>query len=323
MRVADIGGGFGGFAGLALALPEARRGCRASPSPAAIALAAKTPNVCHVDDLTGTYDLLIATDVFEHVGDPISLAATSSTHLRIGGHFLIANCFSPVIACHLPQLFHFSFGWDQVMRSMGLDPLQFIQYARVFRRTGDLNPNKALRAAALAKRVSPFVHLLPKGRIRFGRALSSYFFISGLEGTPSKLFGYNGGATCCLPNSPFTPNTGIDSQMLVNVLHWRLDCYRPFTKLARALPAPNLSIPYCFIEQVIQLFILLLLSHRSGPTSLMLLMLIWSLRGFRQRCFLYPISVISKPLVWTLRHVGLLWSRALHHRSPLARRIFS
>ena len=35
----------------------------------------------------------------------------------------MANCFSPVIACHLPQLFYLSYGWDFLMPSVGLRPL--------------------------------------------------------------------------------------------------------------------------------------------------------------------------------------------------------
>jgi len=80
------------------------------PHPAAVALAEETPNVRYVSELTGEYDLLIATDVYEHVPDPISLAFSTASHLSIGGRYLIANCFSPVIACHLPQLFHLSIG---------------------------------------------------------------------------------------------------------------------------------------------------------------------------------------------------------------------
>ena len=52
---------------------------------------------------------MIATDVFEHVPDPVALAAKTANHLRIGCHYLIANCFFPVIA-RLPQLLHF-FNW--------------------------------------------------------------------------------------------------------------------------------------------------------------------------------------------------------------------
>jgi hypothetical protein len=172
-RVADYGGGFGGLARLlGTALPEAEvEVVEPHPHPAAIALAAKTPNVRYVSELSGSYDLLIATDVFEHVPDPIGLATTNASHLRIGGTYLMANCFDPVILCHLPQLFHLSIGWDQAMWAMGLQPRDKVQYGRSYERTGELNEEAARRAEAFARRVYPWVKQFPKGRTRVGAAL--------------------------------------------------------------------------------------------------------------------------------------------------------
>ena len=75
-RVADFGGGFGGLARfIGEALPNAQvEVVDPHPHPAAIALAADTPNVRFVPELTGEYDILIATDVFEHV--PVSNSPT-------------------------------------------------------------------------------------------------------------------------------------------------------------------------------------------------------------------------------------------------------
>ena len=173
IRVADFGGGFGGLARfIGAALPQASvEVVEPHPHPAAIALASDTPNVRFVPELKGEYDLLIATDVFEHVPDPIALAASTASHLHIGGRYLIANCFAPVIACHLPQLFHLSIGWDQAMRAMGLQPLEAVQYGRAYARSGDLDEQASRRAEALSRRVYPWVQFLPKGRSRVGRAL--------------------------------------------------------------------------------------------------------------------------------------------------------
>ena len=98
--MADFGGGFGGLARfIGAALPQASVDVvEPHPHPATIALAADTPNVRFVPELSGDYDLLIATDVFEHVPNPIALAASTASHLRVGGSYLIANCFAPVIA---------------------------------------------------------------------------------------------------------------------------------------------------------------------------------------------------------------------------------
>ena len=172
-RVADFGGGFGGLARfIGAALPKASvEVVDPHPHPAAIALAEATPNVRFVPELVGEYDLLIATDVFEHVPDPISLVASTATHLRIGGYYLIANCFYPVIACHLPQLFHLSIGWDHVMQAMGFKLHSKVQYGRVYERIGELNKHAARRAESLPRRVYSLVKYLPKGRSSVGRTL--------------------------------------------------------------------------------------------------------------------------------------------------------
>ena len=67
---------------------------------------------------------------FTNVPDPIGLAVTTAAHLRIGGTYFMANCFQPVIACHLPQLNHLSIGWDHVMSAMGMIPRDKIRYGR-------------------------------------------------------------------------------------------------------------------------------------------------------------------------------------------------
>ena len=172
-RVADYGGGFGGLARLlGAALPEAQvEVVEPHPHAAAIALAAETPNVRYVSELSGSYDLLVATDVFEHVPDPIGLAAATAAHLPIGGTYLMANCFAPVIACHLPQLFHLSIGWDQAMRAMGLQPREIVQYGRAYERTGQLSEKAARRAESLAGGVYPWVKPLPRGRAQAGAVL--------------------------------------------------------------------------------------------------------------------------------------------------------
>ena len=172
-RVADFGGGFGSLARqLGIAMPDA---CvevvEPHPHPAAIALAAKMPNVRYVPELTGSYDLLIATDVFEHVGDPLGLAASTAEHLRIGGTYFMANCFEPLIACHLRQHLHFSIGWDECMRSSGLQPMEKVKYGRAFKYNGKFDVQAAHRAEELASRLYSWVKPLPKGRARLGRAL--------------------------------------------------------------------------------------------------------------------------------------------------------
>jgi hypothetical protein len=138
-------------------------------------MASNTPNVRFVPALTGEYDLMIATDVFEHVPDPIGLCAETASHLKVGGQYLIANCFAPVIKCHLPQLFHLEYGWDFSMKQMGLAPAEQVQYGRIYRRTGMLDVAAARKLAERARQIHPLIRHLPRGRARLGAILTKLF----------------------------------------------------------------------------------------------------------------------------------------------------
>jgi hypothetical protein len=179
-RVADFGGGFGGLARMiGKALPNTKiEVVDPHPHPAAIALAAETLNVRFVSELTGTYDVLIATDVFEHVPDPIGLVADTAKHLHIGGHYLIANCFLPVILCHLPQNFHFNSSWDLVMKELGLVPEVKVGYGRSFMRQQKINVINARQAAKCGQKFYLLISWLPRGRARVGAFLIKLFYKS-------------------------------------------------------------------------------------------------------------------------------------------------
>lgn len=172
-RVADFGGGFGGLARMiGGALPNTQvEVVDPHPHPAAIALAARTPNVRFVPNLTHEYDILIATDVFEHVPDPVGLTAETAAHLRKNGKYLIANCFAPVILCHLPQLMHFSISWDAVMRAMNLDPCDVVGYGRAYSRHYPIDLLAAREVGDCSKKVYPLVSWLPRGKNLIGRLL--------------------------------------------------------------------------------------------------------------------------------------------------------
>lgn len=174
-RVADFGGGFGGLARLlGTGLPDADiEVVDPYPHAAARAVTATTPNVNFVDKLTGEYDMLIATDVFEHVADPIGLAAETATHLREGGQYLMANCFKPLILCHLPQLFHFDIAWDASMRAMGLIPGPTVIYGRAYHRIGELNVERARAAGERGQAIERWTRHLPFASAGIGRATVS------------------------------------------------------------------------------------------------------------------------------------------------------
>ena len=172
-RIADFGGGFGGLARLiAEELPRSKvEIIEPHPHPAAISLINKKSNIEYKEALTGKYDLLIATDVFEHIINPLEIAYETSTFLKEKGTYLIANCFAPVIKCHLPQLFYFQICWTETMREMGLKPKESISYGISYERDGQLDLIKAKKVEALGKKLYKFLKILPKGKSYIGNNL--------------------------------------------------------------------------------------------------------------------------------------------------------
>lgn len=165
-RVADYGGGFGGLAQMiGKACPDASvEVIEPHPHPLAINRARQTPNVSYQPKLTGRYDILIATDVFEHVPDPLKLVAETAESLKPGGGYLIANCFYPVILCHLPQTFHFRYSWDQALVAFGLKPSETVSYGRSYIRHDVLDLRAARKIEELSLKIWPLLKPLP-GRL--------------------------------------------------------------------------------------------------------------------------------------------------------------
>jgi hypothetical protein len=138
------------------------------PHAVALSLAGSTSNVRYVPELSGTYDVLIATDVFEHVPDPLAMIVNTAEHLRLGGTYLIANCFWPVIRCHLPSTFHFRWSWDAAMAALNLQPAEIVSYGRAYKRTGPLSCAVARRIEQRSKRWFGLIERMPtrvRGRV--------------------------------------------------------------------------------------------------------------------------------------------------------------
>jgi len=180
IRIADFGGGFGGLARL---IGHSNRNIEIDivephPHPAVKSLISDTANIKYFSELNGKYDILIATDVFEHVEDPINLVATTSEYLRVGGYYLIANCFQPVVLCHLPQHFHLSISWDFIMRALGLEPREKIKYGRVYKRLGSLDIKSANKVIKTSKKLYFWIKYLPKGQVRIGKFILKIHFLT-------------------------------------------------------------------------------------------------------------------------------------------------
>lgn len=151
-RVLDFGGGFGTLARLlAKALPNAEVAiCEPYPPRHGIESCRPFANIHFIPELPSqSVDVLVSTDVLEHVPDPLSLLAAMVDAVRPGGHLLIANCFYPEIACHLPCTFHLRYSFDDFCQALGLEVLGPCggSHATMFCRTQLLEPNWALLRA--------------------------------------------------------------------------------------------------------------------------------------------------------------------------------
>lgn len=170
-RIADFGGGYGSLARMIGASCADVEVHVVEPHPHAVAVseAQHTPNVRYVPELSGEYDVLIATDVFEHVPDPLALVEATAAYLREGGEYLIANCFRPVIRCHLSSTFHFRLSWEMAMRAMNLQPGEVVAYGRAYRRVGPVSAIAARGIERRSKRWFGLIERMPtrvRGRVK-------------------------------------------------------------------------------------------------------------------------------------------------------------
>ncbi len=133
-RVADFGGGFGTLGRMiARRLPEAAvEIVEPYPRKEGLRASVDVPNLSFQPALSGTYDVLIATDVFEHVVDAVGLLFAIEQHMRHGGALLAANHFRPSIKCHLPMTFHLEHSWDVFTALAGFRRTGTVAYGSVY-----------------------------------------------------------------------------------------------------------------------------------------------------------------------------------------------
>lgn len=162
-RVADYGGGFGELAKkLITAIPQGKIDIvEPYPSKLGMRRLQGVVGVSFVQELNGQYDCIIAQDVLEHVEQPLVLTRQMVQATRMGGYLIFANCFYPVIKCHLPSTFYLRHTFAWVVRAMGLKfvgRVDGVSHALVFKRVGD--PSGAMTASlnAVAKVAGPLLN---------------------------------------------------------------------------------------------------------------------------------------------------------------------
>lgn len=169
-RVVDYGGGFGTLARLIAEKDSKTIVDIYEPHPSRFGLkrASEFSNINMIDKLTSGYDAMLSTDVLEHVPDPLVDFSFMINSVNVGGHLIIANCFFPVIKCHLPQNFHFRFTFNIFARMMGLEVCGVLDgsHATLFKKTKEKQLNwKLIRATEFISKclfsiVQPLISLL-------------------------------------------------------------------------------------------------------------------------------------------------------------------
>lgn len=122
--VLDFGGGYGTLARMISDQYDEAKVDIYEPYPSkfAITQCQSYPSVEFVNDLqTNHYDCLVSTDVLEHVPEPLELFSQMIESVKISGYLVIANCFFPIIKCHLPSTFHLRHTFDRFAIAMGLE----------------------------------------------------------------------------------------------------------------------------------------------------------------------------------------------------------
>ncbi|MFV9931190.1 MAG: hypothetical protein AB8V10_06410 [Francisella endosymbiont of Hyalomma asiaticum] len=61
--------------------------------------------------------------------------------VKTDDYLVIANCFHPVIKCHLPQIFHLKYTLNQFVKILGLEDTGLLEdsHATIYKKVVDVN----------------------------------------------------------------------------------------------------------------------------------------------------------------------------------------
>lgn len=146
--VLDYGGGFGALACLLNGkAPDMHIDIyEPFPSDYARAKVGLRKNIRFVDAPGTNYDCLLSIDVLEHVPDPLGTLMEMIRYVRTDGYLVIANCFAPVIKCHLPGTFHLRYTFGLFASVLGLEFLGPCSgsHAQLYRKLGRRQPSRKM-----------------------------------------------------------------------------------------------------------------------------------------------------------------------------------
>ncbi len=143
--VVDYGGGFGTLARLIAQKDNHIQVDIYEPHPSEFGLkrAKEYKNISMINELKSDYDCLLSTDVLEHVPDPLKDFSKMIKSVKLNGYLIIANAFSPMIKCHLPQCFHFRYTFNLFAKLMGLEIVGKLEgsHATIFKKVEQVEPD--------------------------------------------------------------------------------------------------------------------------------------------------------------------------------------
>ena len=164
--VSDFGGGFGTLARL-IAKKDNNINMdiyEQYPSNYALKRSEKYSNINFKGNFDKKYDCIIATDVLEHVPDPLKDFSKMVNSTKKNGYLVIANCFHPVIKCHLPCTFHLQYTFNLFAKMFGLKVVGKLEgsHATIYKKISNDNHNwkKIHFYEKLSKILFPFLEIL-------------------------------------------------------------------------------------------------------------------------------------------------------------------
>jgi len=163
LSIIDYGGGFGALARIVAgkSLASTVDIYESHPGEFTLKQGGKFNNIKLYDKLGCNYDVLLSTYVLEHIADPLAEFSAMSDSVRAGGYLVIANCFYPVIKCHLPRNFHFRFTFDLFAKLMGLERIGQLNgsHATIYKKGAQKAINWGLvrKAEVLSKFTFPLI----------------------------------------------------------------------------------------------------------------------------------------------------------------------
>jgi len=163
-RIADYGGGFGELAQKLSAVDSKIHIDIVEPYPSTLGIQRikQGTHIRFIKDFENQYDCVIAQDVLEHIERPLELVEQLVAATKLGGYLIFANCFYPVIKCHLPSTFYLRHTFKWVMRGAGLEfigQVAGVNHAMIFRRVGNVNKTSFKFLESIAKFVGPSVNM--------------------------------------------------------------------------------------------------------------------------------------------------------------------